>query len=562
MRTLYRFLLCVVLVPVIINPSNAFAKVYASQLTITNPDGSPFDENFSDGTGARLSFILNDSASVVTVEIIDRATGTAVAQIDAGAMSAGMRSVEWDGSGGEAGKQYLFQVTAEQPNASNTDWTVFFDSGDIDIFTRGCDVVTDMNSPLFGLFYAPNTGGPLEKGITIYNPDGSFHDPFLVAADIASGGTIDWGGGTQSMFSGVLDDEERFYVSAVDTGEIRRLNTDNTLTTVITGLTNPKGLYMEGTGADRVLYICDDSTVVRAAIGNEDVFTGTLEPVGKFTEGLPRNLAIDDDGGMYVTFRQSNDFASDQVRFKKFDISGTLPVTDNDAVWLLNPEQTFRIADLLIDHGQDRTTSTDDILYYSTRAGDALFEDGLWQVDDINFPFPTVSNLIDEMDLYGFDDSANINDRAAIGMDAAGNIILLENSNEHIFFLSPPGEGETNSFTTTSPETLTVTTPVSVESQTDLIPTAYRLEANYPNPFNPSTTIDYVLAKSGQTTLKIYNLLGEEIRTLVDENQLAGEYSVTWDGRNNFRNSVVSGVYVLTLKSGEFRKSQRMTLLK
>lgn len=567
MRSTATIISLTVFVAAFLTPAqDAHANVYASQLKITNPDTTEFDGNFSDGTGALLSFFLNDTASVVTVSVIDVASGNSVAEINAGSMSAGLHGVEWDGSGGEAGNRYIFEVFAEQPNRSNTEWTVFFDSGDIDIFSRGCDVVRDMGSSLFGLVYAPNTGGapPQEgKGITIYNPDGSFHDPFLVAADIADGGTVDWGSGTQSMFAGVFDDEERFYVSAINFGEVRRLNKDFSLTTVVSGLTNPKGLDIVGTGADRVLYICDDSRVVRAAIGNEDVFSGTLEVVGEFSNGLPRNIAVDDSGAIYVSFRATNALDSDPVALNKYDLSlHALPVSDADASWFLDAATTLRVADLEIDHGADLNSSTDDILYYSTRAGDGTFDDGVWRVEDINTIFPIVVNLIDEMDLYGFDDGANINDRAAIALDAAGNIVLMENSNEHVFFLSPPGQGDTNSYTTTGNDTITVEVDVSVETTGEIVPTGYSLAANYPNPFNPSTTINYVLGGTGETTLKVYNLLGGEIRTLVNEVQAAGEYSVTWDGKENTGSNVASGVYILHLKSGDFSQSRRITLMK
>ncbi len=547
---------CLLIVPV-----QVYANVYAAQLKASNPDGSDFDGNFSDGTGALLSFILNDAATAVSVSVRDLETGTEVASITAGALSRGSNSVEWDGTGSAAGRSYFFEVTAEQANASITEWTVFFDSGDIEIFTRGVDVVRDQSSSLFGLIYAPNTGGALEKGITIYNPDGSFHDPFLVAADISAGGSIDWGGGADPMFGGVLDDEERFYVSAIEAGEVRRLNTDNSLTTVISGLVNPKGLYMVGTGADRVLYVCDDTTVVRAAIGNDEVFSGTVELIGTFSDGFPRNIALDDEGSMYVSFRENNQLNSEPVSLNKYEISGALPVTDNDAFWFINPAQSFRVADLWVDHG-DPGDLLDDILYYSTRAGEGTFDDGVWRVDDLSSFFPTVTNLIDERDLYGNDDGANIQDRAAIAQDAAGNIILMENANEHVFFLSPPGEGATNSFTTSSPDTMTVGPPVSVGDRSGLVPDGFRLGANYPNPFNPSTTVIYTLDESRQTTLTVFNVIGEEIRGLVDGVQVAGEHSVVWDGKDNFGNVVSSGVYLLVLKSGEFSQSRRMTLLK
>ena len=561
MKYFYSVVFAIICVTMFMSPEKTYANVYASQLKVTNPDSSAFDGSFSDGTGALLSFFLNDTASVVTVDVIDIATGTSVATIDAGGLPAGPHSVAWDGTGSEGGKQYVFEITAEQPCASTTKWSVFFDSGDINIFSRGCDVVTDMASPLFGLFYTPNNGGPLGKGIAVYNPDGSFHDPFLLAPDLSSGGSIDWGGG-DPMLSGLFDEEGRFYVSSINFGEIRRLNTDGTITAVVTGLTNPKGLYLVGTGADRVLYICDDTKVLRAAIGNKNVFSGTPETVGTFSNGFPRSIAIDDAGAMYVSFRINNDLAGNPVGLNKYNISGTLPVTDNDADWFLGSDVTFRVTDIIIDHGSDRTSDADDILYYSTRAGDGTFDDGLWRVDDINFPFPTVSNLINEMDLYGNDNSANINDRTAIALDAAGNIIMMENSNEHVFFLSPPGEGATNSFTTTGFDTIQVTTAVSVrENNTPEVET-YQLNANYPNPFNPSTTITYSLGNSGFTTIKIYNLLGKEIRTLFNGQQTNGRHSIVWNGQDDSGSSVSSGVYVLRIQSGDFKQSIKMTLLK
>jgi len=566
MRNFYALLAMVFILPgICLLPVDAFANVYASQIKLTNPDGSPFDGNFSDGTGLQITFTLNDTANAVDVSVIDIATGLNVADIAAGPQGAGPHSALWDGSGGVAGKMYVIKITASQPNRSTTDWTVFFDSGDINIFTRGVDVVRDETSPLFGLFYAPNTGGgaPQEgKGIAIYNPDGSPHDPFFVAKDIGNGGPVDWGGGSDAMFAGVFDDQERFYVSALNFGEVRRINTDNSVTTVVSGLTNPKGLAISGTGADLVLYICDDSKVVRAAIGDADVFAGSLETVGQFTSGFPRNIAVDDDGAIYVSFRNFNQLDSDPVSLNKYDLSGTLPVGDADGVWFLDATQTLRVADLAIDHGSDPSSAADDILYYSTRAGSESFDDGVWRVDDINFPFPTVMNLINEMDLYGNDMTANINDRAAIALDAAGNIVLMENSNEHVFLLSPPGEGMSNSFTTTSSDTATVDIATSVRRIGETLPTAYRLAPNYPNPFNPSTTINYAVASAGQTTLKIYNMMGQEVVTLVSEQQPAGEYSVVWDGRDAAGIAASSGVYLLRLQSGEFSRSRRITLVK
>ncbi|MEX0747666.1 MAG: FlgD immunoglobulin-like domain containing protein [Rhodothermales bacterium] len=536
----------------------AHANVYASQLAVSNPDGSTFDGNLGDGTGALLSFFLNDDATGVRVAIKEAASGTVVHEVDLGAQSRGRVETTWDGTGSQSGTAYVFEVTAEQNSYSDTEWTIFFDSGDIDIFTRGVDVVRNQNSPNFGLIFAPNTGGELGKGITIYNPDGSFHDPFLVAADVSSGGSIDWGGGSNSMFSGVLDDEDRFYVSAVTQGEVRRLNADFSVTPVVTGLTNPKGLWLTGTGAEKVLYIADDTRVVRAAIGSDDVFTGTPEVLAEFTEKFPRNIAVDDEGALYVSLRASNDTGSEPLALEKYDLSGTLPVTDGSAAWSFGPEVSYRVASIEIDPGTDRTSSADDRLYFATRAGSSSDADGIWRVNDLNDPFTGVTQVVSDVDLYN-DISANINDRAAIKLDAAGNLILMENSNEHLFFLTPPGTGGLSTFSTTS---LAFTVNRAVAIGEDELPDGYRLAQNYPNPFNPSTTVEYTIGRDGFTKVRVFNALGREVRTLVAAHQTSGTHQVTWNGDDESRRPLSSGVYLLVVESGRFRDTIQITLAK
>jgi len=87
------------------------------------------------------------------------------------------------------------------------------------------------------------------------------------------------------------------------------------------------------------------------------------------------------------------------------------------------------------------------------------------------------------------------------------------------------------------------------------------LENNFPNPFNPSTTINYYLKDNVHTKLVIYNTLGQKVRTLVDEQKAAGFYSVKWDGKNENGQMVSSGVYFYKFKAGNFVKTQKMMLL-
>jgi len=95
-------------------------------------------------------------------------------------------------------------------------------------------------------------------------------------------------------------------------------------------------------------------------------------------------------------------------------------------------------------------------------------------------------------------------------------------------------------------------------------PKGYKLEQCYPNPFNANTAISYQLSgiRPHHTALKIYNIRGEEVITLVDQEQRAGRYKVVWDGRNNQGKEVASGVYFYRLKAGEFTAARKMVLLR
>lgn len=85
---------------------------------------------------------------------------------------------------------------------------------------------------------------------------------------------------------------------------------------------------------------------------------------------------------------------------------------------------------------------------------------------------------------------------------------------------------------------------------------------NYPNPFNPSTTIRYYLPQDERVMLIVYNVLGEVVRTLVDEQSAAGEKSIVWDGRDNLGREVSSGVYIYRIQAGEFLQTRKMMLLR
>jgi hypothetical protein len=93
-------------------------------------------------------------------------------------------------------------------------------------------------------------------------------------------------------------------------------------------------------------------------------------------------------------------------------------------------------------------------------------------------------------------------------------------------------------------------------------PDQYKLGLAYPNPFNATTTIEYVLPLDKQIKVRVYNMMGQVVRTLVDTQMPAGTHRITWDGMDNSGKSVATGLYLYTLEYGNFKQVRRMTLVK
>ena len=97
---------------------------------------------------------------------------------------------------------------------------------------------------------------------------------------------------------------------------------------------------------------------------------------------------------------------------------------------------------------------------------------------------------------------------------------------------------------------------------TTSLPEDFALLLNYPNPFNPETTIRYNLKEVGPVSLVVYDITGQLVKTLTQGEQPAGQYQITWDGRNTAGTQVASGVYLYELRAGGFRAVPKMVLMK
>ena len=95
-----------------------------------------------------------------------------------------------------------------------------------------------------------------------------------------------------------------------------------------------------------------------------------------------------------------------------------------------------------------------------------------------------------------------------------------------------------------------------------IMPTEFALHQNYPNPFNPITTLRYELPENGLVNITIYDMLGREVKTLVNQTQGAGYKSVIWDATNDYGKPVSAGIYLYQIQAGEYISTKKMVLLK
>jgi hypothetical protein len=98
---------------------------------------------------------------------------------------------------------------------------------------------------------------------------------------------------------------------------------------------------------------------------------------------------------------------------------------------------------------------------------------------------------------------------------------------------------------------------LGVEKEDNVIPEAYSLSQNYPNPFNPSTSIKFSIPEATDVVLKVYDILGSEVAVLVNDRIEAGNYTVDFDASR-----FASGMYIYSIKAGEYSSSKKMMLLK
>jgi len=173
-------------------------------------------------------------------------------------------------------------------------------------------------------------------------------------------------------------------------------------------------------------------------------------------------------------------------------------------------------------------------------------------------PAPSESKLT--YDFEYADNKEFINAHKITGLTS--NSVTLEGLEKNKVYYwrvaSKTDKGEVSDYS--APAVFSTGNVVSVSETT--LPNEFELFQNYPNPFNPSTIIKFTLPESGIVTLKIYDVLGNEIRTLVNNEYSKGTYEIQWNGEDNNGRKVSSGFYIYKLTSGKYSSSKKMLLIK
>ncbi len=152
--------------------------------------------------------------------------------------------------------------------------------------------------------------------------------------------------------------------------------------------------------------------------------------------------------------------------------------------------------------------------------------------------------------------------QAALGTTAQmKGIILCQTGISMNTGASLEGRALAQTAVTLDANTVTKTPSVTAVDNSSIAPQTFDLSQNYPNPFNPSTKIQYSIEKAAQVSLKVYNVLGNEIATLVNSRQGAGSYTVTFNSNAGALN-LSSGVYFYRLESGSYVSTKKLILLK
>ena len=265
----------------------------------------------------------------------------------------------------------------------------------------------------------------------------------------------------------------------------------------------------------------------------------------------------------FIKISISNIEGSDEIFFT-FDSLGSIDFDNKDALKLVPLVKSSRIAAMIIFDGltykiNNLPSHHDSVLIFPLQilsleldsSDDILgVQDTLTlSIDEANFSDDIIFNIYDSVENIEYDlnqaqgISIFTDSLGSINYDGSAPLESYLNYGNHRYFLS-------------------ISYSNLGESSNDIYPISYQLFQNYPNPFNPFTRIEYELPKTEQVSLKIFDITGREVVSLVNEVQKPGRKFTVWDATNKSGHSVSAGTYIFTIQAGKFRQTKKMVLLK
>lgn len=212
-----------------------------------------------------------------------------------------------------------------------------------------------------------------------------------------------------------------------------------------------------------------------------------------------------------------------------------------------------------------------DVVETSIVTADVGVNRNLFKGNQASFITEYIVPGIGEVETLFYEDSAEANFYGAVGFEIKGESLLGEAPlGLSVVFPGVVADGDEGKYTSTEIRELSVEPNsqnydevTSVDLTVALfVPEEFNLAQNYPNPFNPSTQIQYNIPTLSNVNIKVYNLLGHEIVTLVNKKHSRGNYSTVWNGKDFSGNEVAAGVYIYRLKAGSIIQTRKMLLIK
>ena len=464
------------------------------------------------------------------------------------------------------GTNYDYATIKYYPNG-DTAWVRRYD-GPLNNVDEAMDIAIDDSNNVYVTGYSVGSGTGYDYATIKYEPNGDtawarrYNGPGN-SVDAAHAIIVDDSGNVyvtgESFGSGTDYDYATIkYKPDGDTAWVRRYNGPDNVGDVASAivLDSSGNVYVTGSGCWSE-YPWDYVTIKYYSNGD----TAWVRGYNGSTNGNDRasDIAVDDSGNVYVTGYSDSTGTSQDYLTIKYDSSG-------NTLWM----KRYNCA-----NGTDKPTAiavdSSNNIYVTGHCGCG----GMTVFDYVTIKYYANGDTAWLRKYHGPVEKGY--DYAyALALDSAGNV-----------YVTGASQDSDTIYDYCTIKYVQTGTGVKDETENGGKPSEFELSQNYPNPFNPSTTIPFTVhGKRGtengtfrttqksvygsqfmvhspsHTTLTIYNILGQKVRTLVDEYKLSGEYKVVWDGKDDKGKSVSSGIYFYKLKVGDFSQVKKMLLIK